>query len=208
MLSNFAAGIKALQVQHSIHFSTTCCFAGHQGREGSPEASQAGAGHGLESDSQPTVGPLRGPACRRQRAPNPCSGSNNSTAENAGTPTATAAAGQPQKRARTGTGPQVPGGAAAPAAAAVLPAAPAPSVPAPALQPARQPSAYDMMDVLQPLLEGCGVEEALLARLEVAFPDMPPSQQRYLYRALPRVAQHEGRAGVEHLVLGALRPGS
>lgn len=59
---------------------------------------------------------------------------------------------------------------------------------------------------LQPLLEGCGVEEALLPRLEVAFSELPPSRQHFLHRALPRVAQHEGRAGVERLVRGALAP--
>lgn len=61
-----------------------------------------------------------------------------------------------------------------------------------------------MLGALQPLLEGCDVEEALLASLEVAFLEMPPALQRYLYRALPRVAQHQGRAGVERLVRGAL----
>lgn len=73
-----------------------------------------------------------------------------------------------------------------------------PNVPA----PAQEPTEYDMLDVLQQVLGKCDVKEALLARLEATFLEMPFSKQRSLHNA--HVAEHEVAEAVERMLRHAL----
>lgn len=81
-------------------------------------------------------------------------------------------------------------------------------IPAPAAVGSKGPSTYEMIDMLQPLLEGFGVERRLLGAFERHFPGLPPAQQRYLHRALARAVEFEGREAAEALLLDALKGGS
>ncbi len=90
--------------------------------------------------------------------------------------------------------------AAAPAAADPVHAAPAAAAPQQPLQ-----SMDDMLDELQHLLEGCGVEGRLLCAFEVGFPGMPPSRQRHLFRSLVRAVGLGDSAAVEQLIRQGLQ---
>lgn len=96
-------------------------------------------------------------------------------------------------------------GAAAPATA-VAAIAPAPRSGSAASATPAQPSPWQLLDCLQPLLLGCsGLDGRLLGAFLVAFPELPAEVQGRLFEELQAAVAAGDSGAVERLLLETVR---